>query len=180
MLVKLLHRVRRSIRVHCLFRYLYSLAHWSGILAPHSNTPSAGYLFLFFRTHVSALGDLCFSLRAHCTMYIVHAHTSVRHSAARCNTVKYNPTQCNKLHTAQFNTGHLSATQCIKLHIPQCKPVPHSATQSNPVQHSSPQCNTGGRRVSPGGSLLPPLFMFCTGCTSVPAYATVSGLCTFQ
>ena len=117
---------------HFLFRYLNYLAHWSGILALHSNTPSAGYLFLFFRTHVSAQGDLCFCLRVHCT--------------------------------------HLSSTHCTYL----------SETQDPTVQHSATQSNTGGRRVSPGGSLLPPLFMFCTGCTSVPAYAAVSGVCTFQ
>ena len=52
---------------HFLFRYLNYLAHWSGILALHSNTPSPGYLFLFFLTHVSALGDLCFCLHVHCT-----------------------------------------------------------------------------------------------------------------
>ena len=162
MLFKLLHRAQGSIVEHFLFRYLNYLAHWSGILALHSNTPSPGYLFLFFRTHVSAQGDLCFCFCLHVHCAYLSAHTSVQHRtphwSPQCTIVPRNPTQCNKLHRTQCNPGHHSETLCTYL-----------------VQAQEAD-------VSALGDLrcLPSSCFALTGCTSVPAYGTVSGVCTFQ
>ena len=106
--------------------------------------------------------DLCFCFCLHVHCAYLSAHTSVQHRtphwSPQCTTVPRNPTQCNKLHTTQCNPGHHSETLCTYL-----------------VQAQEAD-------VSALGDLrcLPSSCFALTGCTSVPAYGTVSGVCTFQ